>query len=43
VPAGASMLIHATPSADPRHERARQARALRHRREASLFVSVRKR
>ncbi|PAW72345.1 MAG: hypothetical protein B9S38_05405 [Verrucomicrobiia bacterium Tous-C4TDCM] len=35
-----NVLIYATLSADPRHERARRVLALRHRREVALFVSV---
>jgi predicted nucleic acid-binding protein len=35
-----NVLIYATLAADPRHARARQVLALRHRREVGLFVSV---
>ena len=35
-----NVLIYATLSADPRHERAKEVLALRHRAEVDLFVSV---
>ncbi len=35
-----NVLIYATLTADPRHERARQVLALRHRADVALFIST---